>query len=285
MRLSKTALQMLAEIANGNRGISSIAEAVRKSKAQIYRTARKLTANGFITSSYEPAKTAHVSLLLQLLSAYPSTINPLSGSGIKLLTSLLKPKCVAEITQETGIKRAYVFRKLRQAKAISLARLENGKYLLNYKIWGKAIDFIKELKKHEETTDARVPSGSVIYFKNEKEIVFSSKEELDAVPTGFSAYEKYGIKLLTVTNDYYLPKKKLSMEEVFRHSLYITEKDFEIWHIIFIALFYAKYKKSLFRIKHKILENLDNIFKGQRIQGYPSLEEIRDRAEVYGIKI
>lgn len=287
MKLSKTELQMLAEIAKKTK-IISIAKALEKSKSQIYRTAKKLAKKGFISvnkGNCVPAKTTHVSLMIQLLGEYPSVIEPLSDSGIKILTALLNPKSIEEITQETGIKRAYVFRKIKQAKAISLVKTKNGKYFLNKKLWKKAEDFLKELKKHEETTDERIPSGSKIFFKNKKEIVFSSKEELDASLTAFSAYEIYGIKILTITNYYYLPKKKLNKRKIFTHSLYVAEKEFEIRHIIFIALFYTKHKKSLSRIKHPILENIKKIIKGQNILKYPSLEEIKDKAEVYNIRV
>ncbi len=288
MKLSRTELRILAEIANGNKEISVIAKALKKSKVQVYRSGRKLIDKGFILLSnghYEAAKATHVNLFLQLLGEYPSICEPLSGSGIKILTALLEPMGIAGIMQETGTKRTQVFKKIEQARAISLAIYEKGRYSLNGRIWGKAVDFLKELKKYEETTDPRVPAESRIYFKNEKEIVFSSKEELDAALTGFSAYGQYGIKLLMGVNYYYLPKKKLSEEEVFRHSLVIAEKDFETRQIILVALFHAKYRKDLQEIRHHILENIEKILEGQKIPGYPTLQEIRDRAETYDIRL
>ena len=80
-------------------------------------------------------------------------------------------------------------------------------------------------------------------------------------------------------------KKKLTKRDVFRHSLYITEKYLEFKQIIMLALFYAKYKKYLSGIKHKIIENINKILKGQHISGYPTLEEIKDRADVYDIRL
>lgn len=288
MKLSRTELRILTEIANGNKGVTGIAKAIEKSKVQIYRSGRKLAEKGYILLSgghYEAAKATHVNLFLQLLGAYPSIGEPLSGSGIKVLTALLEPRGIAELMQETGIKRTQVFKKIKQARAISLVRAEKDRYSLNGRIWGTAVEFLRELKKYEETTDPRVPSDSKIYFKNEKEIVFSSKEELDAALTGFSAYGQYGIKLLMGVNYYYLPKRKLSKEEVFRHSISIAEKDFGARQIILVALFYAKYRKDLPEIRHKILEDISNILEGQKIPGYPTLQEIKDRAEVYDIRL
>jgi hypothetical protein len=288
MKLSRTELQILAEIAKGNKNISRIAKALVRSKSQVYRSGQKLLMKGFLLLSngfYEPTKEAYVSLLLRLLGDFPSLVEPFSGSGLKFFIALLEPRGPAELMQEAKLGRAQVFKKIKQARAISLIRYENSKYCLNEKIWSNIFGFLQELKTHEETVDERVPADSIIYFKNEKEIVFSSREDLDASFTGFSAYEQSGIKLLMGTNYYYLPKRKLGKEEVFRHSLLIAEKDFEIRQIILIALFYAKYKKMLKRVKHKISNNIDKIFEGQSIPGYPTLEEINDRAEVYHIKV
>lgn len=288
MRLSKTELQILEQIANSNKNVKEIAKALKKSKVQIYRSGQKLIENNFIVLSngvYEPTKMTPASLLVQLLGEFSSLIEPLSDSGIKIFTCLFEPKGIKQIIQESGIKRTQIFKKIKQARAISLVKRVDKKYAINEKLWFKTADFLKELKRYEERTDKRVPGNSVIYYKNEKEIVFSTKEKLNATPTAFSAYEKYGIKILSQKNYYYLPNKKLTKEEVFKHSLYIAEKDNEPRHIIFISLFYIKYKKELSKIKHDIIENINKIFCGQHIPRYPTLEEIKDRADVYDIKI
>ena len=51
-----------------------------------------------------------------------------------------------------------------------------------------------------------------------------------------------------------------------------------------IALFYVKYKKNLLDIKHDLLDNIKIVLNGNNMIGYPSLKEIRDRAEVYDTK-
>lgn len=288
MKLSRTELRILKEVTRGNRSISEIAQALGKSKSQIYRSGNKLIRNGMVLclkGLFEPVREAYVNLLLQLLGSYGSLIEPFSGSGLKVLTALLEPKSIGDLMQETKLGRAQVFNKIQQAKAISLVRHESGKYFLNDKLWGLAIDFLRELKVHEETVDLRVPADAVIYFKNEKEIVFSSKESLDASLTGFSVFEHYGIRVLTSTNYYYLPKRKLGKKDVFRHSLLIAEKEREIRQVILLALLYVKHKESLTRIMHPLVDSIKKILAGQSIPGYPKFEEINDRAEVYGIKL
>ncbi len=288
MSLSKTELRMLEQIAGGNKAVKDIAIALKRSKAQIYRSGYNLSEKGFIVRSegvFKSERTTHVTLLLHLLSDYPSLITPLAGSGTSFFTALLEPKTISEIMRNTGIKRTMVFKKLKQARGISLVVIKNGKYSLNEKVWPGVKEFLIELKKYEETTDKRVPESAIIYFKNEKEIVFSSKEETDAVLTGFSAYAQYGIKILSPVYDYYLPKKKLTRKEVFKHSLYIADKDKSIRILTYVALFYIKYKKELSSINHGIIGNIDAVLQGRTVPGYPSLAEIKEKAELYDIRL
>jgi len=287
MRLSKSELGVLEQIANGNKEVSEIAQALKRSNKQIYVIAKKLSDNELIKLSdgrLEPKRAPYVALLLQLLSKIPNLPPVLADSGIPILISMLRPVTLKEIMDETGFKRATIFNKLKQAKMRSIVKKNASTYELNEKLWSNLKDFLEELKEYESTTDERIPASAVIYYKKGNEIVFSSKEELDATLTAFSAYEKYGIGLLTVTNYYYLPKRKLTKDDILMHSIYVAEKDTDIRNLIFIALFYAKFKKE-FKIKHPILMNLSAVLAGGEIKGYPKYQEIKERAEVYGIEV
>jgi hypothetical protein len=288
MKLSRTELNVLQQAAIGNRRIPDIASALDKDASQIYLILRNLDRKGFATLEngvVVPSNNTPVNLLLQELSSMPNIADTLSGCGIRLFTAILEPKSVCQIMTATGIKRSTVFLKLKEAGAISLVKATDGKYSLNYKIWPRIIDFLTELKKYDETTDIRVPPGAIIYRKNEDEIVFSTKAECDATLTGFSAYERFGIRLLTKDNTYYLPRKTLTMKEVFMHSLYRAESEGDARDYIFIALFYLKHKNDLVRIRHPIVDNIKRILNGENIKYYPAMAEIRERAEVYDIKV
>lgn len=288
MRISTTELNLLREIARGNKKISQIAIALAKSKAQTYRSGQKLVAKGLISRQdgvYTPAKVTHVSMILQLLERYPSLVEPFSGSGLLILTALLEPKRVSEIMNATGVQRTQIFKKLAQARKISLVTTEQDRCALNSKLWPNAVELIQELKKYEETTDGRVPSTARIYHRTENDILYASTEEQDATLTGFSAYADYGIKLLLNARYYRLPKRKLTKRDVFIDSLRIAEKDGESRQIILAALFYAKYERELQGITNELLYTIKKIFEGATIPGYPTLQEIQARAEVYDIKL
>ena len=287
MQLSKTEINVLEQIAKGNKFIKTVAKALKKSDKQIYVTAKNLAEKNVIERINKILKVKealHIALLLQLLADIPNLAPVLSDSGIPIFTALLKPLTIEEISNETGFKKTMIYSKIQEAGKRSMIRKTKFAFMINEKMWLKLIDFLKELKKYEKTIDARIPSSSTIYYKKNKEIVFSCKEEVDAIKTAFSAYEKYGIKLLLVKNYYYLPKRELIKEDILMHSLYVVEKNRDIRNLIFIALFYAKYKKE-FKIKHEILTNLTEVLAGRKIDGYPTYEELKDRAEVYDIKV
>ena len=284
--MNQTDLKILVEVAKGNILIKEIALSLRKDLSQVYRCLRSL--NEFIIVDHgklEPKKLTHVSLLLSLLATYPNLIKQLSNSGIDVLFSLLTPKDISEIMLVTKLKRSTIYQKLKQAKYISLITQKDKKYYLNLKIWPLMYNFLSEFKKYKETVDERVPSSALIYYKNEKEIVFSLQQEFDACYTAFSAYELYGIKILNPTHYYYLPKRKLTLKEVFNHSLFVVEKTNDHRQLIYIALFYLKYTKKLKGIKSFVLDRIKEVLSGKYVSNYPSFNEIKEKGEIYDIHI
>lgn len=277
--MNKTELKILEEVANGKDKIKGLP----LSKAKIYRAIKNL--DDFIThkrARLEPKKATHVNLLLQLLLKYPNLKSLLSDSGIIILTSTLSPKSIKEINKETNLKKSIIYRKINQAVKISAVKKEKQYYSINDKLWPGLIEFLSEFNKYKNTVDIRIPANSVIYHKKDNEIVFSNKVEQDASITAFSAYNNYGIKLLLPTNYYSLPKRKLSKKEIFIHSLYVTQKEKTIRHLIYVSLFYIKFK---IQYTHPILSEIKSILKGKNIGGYPTLKEIKEKAELYDIRI
>jgi predicted transcriptional regulator len=289
MRFSQTDLKILEQLANGTKHIKHIAVAINKSDKQIYRSCQKLKNIDFISltkGKIEPRKSTHITLLLQLLATYQNIIQHISGSGLQILIALVKPKTVEQIMMETGLKKSVIYDKIKQDINVSIVIQDKShKYVINEKIWKNLKDFLEEYKKYEETTDIRVPANSTIYFKNDREIIFSNKGDQDAVLTGFSSYSNYGLKLLLPTNFYYLPKKTLSVQEIFLHSLYIIGKEKDSRYFMYASLFYLKFKHDFSTILHPTLKKIVRILNGKNIGEYPTLEELKEKAELYDITI
>lgn len=288
LAFSKTELKVISELGKGNKEVATIAKALNLSASQVYRTAEKLHQKGILSLSnsvLQPEMKTHVNMLLKLLMRANNLSIPLSGTGLKIFMVVTEPKTIKEVERETNFHKTTILKKITQGRKMSLLLIQNKTYRINEKIWSDAEECLVELRKYEESVDRRVPVNSEIYFKNNDEIIFSNKEAVDAEKTAFSAYKNYGIKLLLITNYYYLPKRKLSKKEVFLHSLYVADKSKDTRDLIFVALFYTRYKRALRNTNHKVLDNLNKIFLGEKIPGYPTLQEMKDRAEVYGIRV
>ncbi|MFT4309080.1 MAG: helix-turn-helix domain-containing protein [Candidatus Woesearchaeota archaeon] len=287
MRLSKPELTMLLHLSQGNNRIRGIARAMNRSEKQVYHTLSHLNKKGIVklyrgTLTIEPK--LHISLLLQFLSNHPNITGLLSNSGIPILTCLIDhDRTVEEIQTITGYKRSTIFYKLSEARKRSIITA-NEKYALNNRLWPDIIVLLKSLQDYNSNIDDRVPIGSIIYHRTDDDIVFSTKQELPAAKTAFSAYEHYGISIGGIKNYYYLPKKRLTKKEIMIHSLYVIEKEGGARNIIFFALFYIKVRKN-FGISHRVIMNIDIILKGGAVKGYPSLSEIKERAELYDIRV
>ncbi|VVB63603.1 Uncharacterised protein [uncultured archaeon] len=83
-------------------------------------------------------------------------------------------------------------------------------------------------------------------------------------------------------NYYTLPKRELSVEEIFIHSLDSAE---DLRQRLFCILFYLKNRDKLGEVEHPMMADIKAVLQGERIKGYPALEDIRDRAELYGINL
>ena len=287
MEFTRGEILVLEQIAKGNKSLKNIATALEKSESQIYIYVKRLLNKELIqrvNCNIDAKKIIHLSLLLQLLSKIPNLTPILEGPGISIFTVMLKPSTIEEIKKETGYKKSAIYKRLEEARKRSLIRKNKSRYEINDKMWSRLKEMLEEIKKFELNTDNRIPASAIIYYKKDDELIFSSKEEINAVKTAFSAYKDYGINLLNITNFYYLPNKKLKKKDIMNHSLYIAEKDTDTRYLIFIALFYAKFKTEL-KIKNNILNNIDAILSGKNVKGYPKYKEIKDRAEMYNINV
>ena len=276
MRLSKTELKVIREISLGNNIIKNIALNLNKSEKQIYRIIKSLKEKNIILGK-SINKQPHLNFLIRSIVDYPNTINFLSGIGINLLQNL--PSSIKDL--ELKIKKSMIYNKINLGKEMNLIKKENNIYFINKKIWPEVYNFINQLNIFENTIDYNLPDDAKIYYKND-EIIFSSKQKINATLTAFSIYEGYGIKLYNNKYFYVLPKQNINLRKLFEHSLKIVSIENDINSKIFLSLLYLKYKP---RIKHEIIDNIKKILYGKKIKNYPTINEIKDRADLYDIKL
>lgn len=145
---------------------------------------------------------------------------------------------------------------------------------------GELKDFVTSLQEYRFRR--LIPRDALLIRSYSDNVLFKSIRHHDATTTSFSAYREYGIDLGLRDNYYTLPKRDLSIEEVFIHSLDSAE---ELQQRLFCILFYLKNREKLDGTEHPMMNEIQLVLKGERIKGYPPMDDIRDRAELYDIEL
>lgn len=138
---------------------------------------------------------------------------------------------------------------------------------MSYIVWPELKDLTALL---EYQVLRLVPREALLIKSYENSVLFKSLRPQDATFTSFSAYEDYGIKLGLRDNYYTLPKRKLSIQEVFIHS---PDSAWESSQKLFCVLFYLKNRDKLGAIDHPMMKDLNAVLHGEWIRGYPTLED------------
>lgn len=193
-------------------------------------------------------------------------------------------KSVEVLEEETGIPRKTIYRYLKDF--IRLGAVKSTKkgrdhlFSLNEILWPEIAGFSSALQEYQATR--LVPREALIIKSYEDGVLFKSLGPQDATVTSFSAFGDHGI-LLGLRDKYYtLPKRELSIEEVFIHSL---DSAWEHSQKLFCVLFYLKNRDKLTAIDHPVMQDIKKVLQGERIKGYPTMEDIEDRLELYDIKL
>jgi len=287
--LSKNELEALREINLGATSLKNLAEALRKSRAQIYRISKKLNEKGFIKKEKRRLilqKHSFIPLILEILNKNPKIIPLLADSGITILKETLEASIIKEIESRTDLKKAIIYRKLMQARKFSIIKKENKKYVLNSRIWPDLKEFLESYGRYIARIDPKLSADMLIRGRYKDALIVESNKEInDASLTAFSVYPKYGINIIMPSNYYHIPEEKLDIKQIFNDSLIILKDDKDYRKILYAILFYIKNKIKLKRVKHELVYKFQLILKGEKIEGFPSLEEIKEKAKQYDIKI
>jgi predicted transcriptional regulator len=207
----------------------------------------------------------------------------LSGRRVELLSRLgQSPRSLEALAGETGISSDTVYYYLQGLRPLGIvSRSMQGKaylYSFNYIIWPDLKDFVTALREFQVLR--LVPREALLIKSYENSVLFKSLKQQDATPTSFSAYAKFGIKLGLRDYYYTLPKRELSIGEVFIHSLDYTE---DYRQRLFCVLFYLKNRDELKDARHPMMKSIRAVLSGEHIKGYPTREEIEEQADLYGI--
>jgi len=208
----------------------------------------------------------------------------LSGRRVELLSRLdSSQKSLEALARETGISSDTVYYYLQDLRSLGIvSRSKQGKayfYSFNYITWKDLKDFVAALMEFQVLR--LVPREALLIRSYGDSVLFKSLRPQDATPTSFTAYKDHGIELGLRDNYYTLPKRDLSLGEIFIHSLDSAEG---ISQRLYCILFYLKNKEALKKVLHPMIESIRAVLRGEHIKGYPTVEEIEEQAELYGIQ-
>ncbi len=208
----------------------------------------------------------------------------LSGQRVKLLSQLdSSQKSIDALTRETGISSDTIYYYLKDLRSLGIvSRSKQGKayfYSFNSIIWKDLKDFVAALMEFQILR--LVPREALIIKSYGDSVLFKSLRPQDATPTSFTTYKDYGIDLGLRDHYYTLPKRELSIQEIFIHSLDSAEG---MSQRLYCILFYLNNKEVLKEVLHPMIESIRTVLKGEHIKGYPAMEEIEEQVELYGIQ-
>ena len=304
MKLSKPMIRTFTLVTRGVNTIETIAKAQHKSVNWITEVLQDLEKEAFIVKKgnysikrsrilIEIASTYHALKLKELLFSYPgiSFENVLAESRLLFLAAIsedwMNLKRAAELS---GISKYIIERYRPQLKSRGIIVKKNKLYKLNEKAWPLLKEFIVAYKNYSTI------EGNIKWKYNE-EILFEINDAklIQGALTGLYSYKDYGVKVGVISALCYLPKKELSKEEIFVHSLfevndprtlnlaltfYIKNK---LIHkkVLPIAMKYGKYTMfdSMIALLKMKEENL-------KVDGLPAFErkDFIRIAKMYGVK-
>ena len=209
----------------------------------------------------------------------------LSDRKVELLSRLdHDSKSLEALSGETGIPSDTVYYYLKGFLHLGvIERSKKGKayqYSFNYILWPELKDFVTSFIEYQALR--LVPREALLIKSYGDNVLFKSLRQQDATLTSFSAYRDYGIELGLRDNYYTLPKRELSIREIFIHSLDSAES---ISQRLYCILFYLKNGERLEDVQHPMMKDIGAVLKGEHIKVYPTLEEVKEQAELYGITI
>jgi predicted transcriptional regulator len=286
--LSKGELRALSGISNGADDVKILSGILDLSVPQTYKVVRSLSEKelaGLERGTLFIEKKTHIAILLEVLSDSPDSYIVLSDSGLGIIRTLTEPRTISEISFMTGLHQTTITRKIDQMRRMGMVKKEKAVYSINEELWPRIMELAHSYDEYARLTDPRVPFGSEIFHASDDLVVYSSNRVLNNTKTAFSKYGDFGMHIHPGTNYYCDSDHELDVKEVFLHSLYVVDKD-RTWRGRMLALiFYVMHKHKLADIRHPVVNDMKAVLKGDRIEGWAPLEEMKERAAIYGVDL
>lgn len=304
MKLTKPMLMAFSLIMGGENTVIKLAHALHKSIKWADNIINALEDEGFISKKanytlkgsrfqIEIAPTPYSHKLKELLFEYSgiSLEEVITESRLFFLTAISEDwMSISLAAKLSRISKHSIERYRPKLMNLGILKKKKNLYTINEKAWPLVKEFLIVYKNYA------VIDGHVKWKYNE-EILFEVNNEklIQNNATGLYTYKNHGVKAGVVSALCYLPKKKLSKEEIFVHSLYEIKDP----RTLYLGLtFYLKNKLSYNKVmpiamkygKYSIFENFNKLLRTNEervntniLPGFERKDFIR-MLDIYGVK-
>jgi len=301
MRLSKQMIEVFARMAHGNNTIESLAKIQNKSVNWMSEVLQELQKEGFVIKNksfkskgsritVKISNTAHATKLKELIFKYPTIKfeDILSDSKLLFLACLsedwMDMKTITSLSQIS----AYMIDRYRpMMKNRGIIIQKKRLYKINETAWPLLKEFLIAYRDYSFI-------NGVVKWKYQNETLFEVDRDnlVSGTVTGFA---KYNMKISVISVLCTFPKRKLSKEEIFVHSLFEVNDP----RTLHLALtFYLKNKLNYKRVlpiamkygKYTMFKNIIRILRSKedkiKLEKLPEFErtDFRRIAKMYGVK-
>jgi len=304
MKLNKPMIEAFNKIAHGIEGIDNLSSAINKSPNRTVEIINDLEKEGFITkkSNYsikgsrkiiELANTNHAVKLKELIFEYKTIkFNEImSDSKLLFLAALSEDWMNTNSASDLSSVSKYMIERYRKMlKDRGVISQKDGLYKVNEKAWPLLKEFLIAYKNYSTIRgNVKWKYGDEVLFEIDRE------EMMQGVATGFYMYKDYGVEVGVISALCIIPKRKLSKEEVFVHSLFEVDDP----RTLHLALtFYLKNKLNYQKVlsiamkygKYSMFENFVKILKTKeekvKLEGFPTFDrkDFIRIANMYGVE-
>lgn len=269
----------------GEASASDISRELGISRATAYRKLKELEELGILKKVNSKYRIVRVLLPILMKICTKYDVNILLKKNSREILSLL-------LSGEMSI--------IEIAKALKLSERSVRKILSELEAKGLVLRYKSKFRLPEdphlhvfiEMISSRKALG-VVYRCGEFEIVRVPRGvKVDGTPTAFSAFEKFGIDVVTPWDYYRIPREEVSLEDVIIHAILVSENEYQR---SLIAILLAKYydeidweKLKNLAIKHGVINELmklEGLIRGEEPPNAFALplEEILELARVYNV--
>ena len=299
MTITKTQLDILKLIyTRGSLTSKETAIKLNNSHEYISKLTSDLRQKGFLKKqgrSYIISDNIHSYNLRNLFLEHPQTNfkEILADARIDMLLLLLNKRTMKRIKHLSGLSKPLVYRYLKNFLKYGIVIKEDTYYRLNTTLWSDLISFLENYSKYQDILIYNLPSVYRKLHQSKRFVLFETPttQEVDkktATKTAFSLFAKYGIPLRMISDYYCTPPNDLNINDIFAHAILCSQDTRKKTYTI---LFYLRNMHSLdiqhinkrYRLKADI-NKIKTILKGETLKDYPTLEEIKQKAELYDIK-